>query len=231
MQKDDLKEMKEKLTAKCCQLCTEVKKDPKQLIVGTIILVVALLLLLLAFKGSDKPQEKVLIKPVVKQDISTKQPEKKQVAELPKTKAATVEKSVNAAEEAMKIKAKNAIVTFTAKADKDFDYQVFYTVEREVWFDPSHVVTHKAKKGTHKYSINLPVKEIFRIRLDFGEAPGVVTIKDIFVAGSQFADLNDFTAYDFNQIDSHKVNKDNSLTIKATGNDPFMAYHRALLAE
>lgn len=237
MQKDDLKNLKEKLTAKCCRLCTEAKKDPKQLIVGAIILVVALLLLLLAFKGSDKPQEKVLIKPAVEQtedvkapavqqDIETTQQKKQPEAEVPALKG-----NEKAAKEAMKIKAKNAVVTFTAKADKDFDYQVFYTVEREVWFDPSHVVTRKAEKGTHKYSIVLPVKEIFRFRLDFGEAPNEVTIKDIYVTGSQFADLNDFTKYDFNQIDSHKINKDNSITIKASGNDPFMAYQKALLAE
>lgn len=238
MQKDDIKNQKEKLTAKCCQLCTEVKKDPKQLIVGAIILVVALLLLFFAFKESDKPQEKVVPQPVVEQKAEVKEPVVEPTVpavqpkeEEPEDLITESQEELKPVKEVIKIEPKNAVLTFTAKAAQDFDYQVFYTVEREVWFDPTHVVTHKAKAGTHKYSIVLPVKEIFRLRLDYGEAPGKVTIKDIYLTGSQTADLNDFTLYDFNQIDSYKVNKDNSLTINASGNDPFMIYQKALLAE
>lgn len=240
MQKDESNKLKEKLTEKCRELCNEAKKDPKQLVVGAVILLVAVLLLVLAFNSKDEPQEEVAPTPVIeieqkgelKELVAKEEPQKEEnTAELSDEEDQISLKDLKPAKDVIEIEPKNVVLTFIAKADNDIDYQVFYTVEREVWFDPSHVVTYKAQKGMHRYSIVLPVKEIFRIRLDFGEAPGKVTIKDIYLTGSQKADLNDFTLYNFNQIDSHKINKDNSLTIKATGNDPFMAYERALLAE
>lgn len=133
--------------------------------------------------------------------------------------------------EVIKIEPQNVVLTFTATAEKDFTYQVFYTVVREVWFDASHVIDYEGKAGTQKYSIVLPEKSIYRIRLDFGSEPGTVTIKDIYVTGSQVADLNDFSKYELNQLDKSTVNKDGSLTFVSHQADPYIAYREALQEE
>ena len=73
------------------------------------------------------------------------------------------------------------VLTFTATSEKDFNYEVFYTVEREVWFDAGHMVEYPGKAGTHRDCIGIPSDEVYRIRLDIASNPGSVSVKDIIL--------------------------------------------------
>ena len=140
-------------------------------------------------------------------------------------------KPEEASKEVIEVEPENAVLMFTATAEKDFNYEVYYTVEREVWYDAEHVVAEEGKTGTHNYSIVLPEKAVYRIRLDFGSAPGTVTVKNVRLDGSQKADLNDFNNYEFAQIDKYQKNEDGSLTITSEQGDPYMAFRTELLSE
>ena len=94
-----------------------------------------------------------------------------------------------------------------------------------------HVVAEEGKTGTHNYSIVLPEKAVYRIRLDFGSAPGTVTIKNIRLEGSQKADLNDIANCEINQIDKLTENEDGSITVTSAQEDPYIAYRTPLLPE
>lgn len=248
MKKEEIAELAKKTAAqaaalcktvpqKCSCLCQEAKKNPKQMVVAAVILVVAILLLSLAMCERKAPKkdvapQKPVVETVVKEEPAAPQkPEAEAPAEVPAAVIEDKEATEPEVAEVVEVKPTNAVLTFTATAEKDFNYQVFYTVEREVWFDGSHVIDYQGRAGTHNYSIVLPEKEVFRIRLDFDEEPGTVTIKDIYLTGSQEADLNDFSAYELNQMEKTVVNKDGSFTFISNDRDPYMAYRPALLPE
>jgi hypothetical protein len=87
---------------------------------------------------------------------------------------------------------------------------------------------YQGKAGEEKYSIVLPTDKIYLIRFDFGENPEEVTIKNIYLTGSQKADLNDFTYCDFNELENIRKNEDGSLTFTSTTSDPYLAYRKQL---
>ena len=83
---------------------------------------------------------------------------------------------------------------------------------------------YAATSGLRNYSIVLPVGHITRFRLDYGENPGDVMIKDIRLNGSQTADLNDFSQYDTNQMENVTINEDGGLSFTSNQADPYMIY-------
>jgi hypothetical protein len=236
----------------------EEKNNTKQWVVAAIILVVVVLLFMLAFSGKKEPAPTVTAPetkaeataPAAEQDKPSavekaaeqrKQPEEKQ---KPAKESQAVSEEASGAvaakagsetpkpqKKAIKVEPQNVVLTFTATSEKDFNYEVFYTVEREVWFDAGHMVEYPGKAGTHRYSIVIPSDEVYRIRLDFASNPGTVTVKDIYLMGAQRADLNQFGEYELNQIDKAVVNEDGSFTIISAQDDPYMAYRSPLLPE
>lgn len=224
----------------------EEKNNMKQWVVAAIILVVAVLLFMLAFSGKKETAPTVTA-PETKAEATApaaeqrKQPEEKQ---MPAKESQAVSEEASDAvvaaagsetpkpqKKAIKVEPQNVVLTFTATSEKDFNYEVFYTVEREVWFDAGHMVEYPGKSGTHRYSIVIPSDEVYRIRLDFASNPGTVTVKDIYLMGAQRADLNQFGEYELNQIDKAVVNEDGSFTIISAQDDPYMAYRSPLLPE
>ena len=233
-----------------------MKVTKKQKIVAGTIALVALILLVSVFgsKKEEKPVPSSAVK--VEEKMQTKeeaqaekpreqQPEVKE-SEEPETvqtskEAETQEKVAEenvienkmpiATKEVIKVEPKNSVLTFETTTDKALTYQVFYTVEREVWYDAEHVVEHKGKAGTNKYSIVIPSEKVFRIRIDFDSNPGKVMIKNIYLDGTQKADLNNFGGYAYNQINSKTQNRDGSLTITSEEDDPYMEYLTPLLPE
>ena len=193
----------------------EAKQNPKQAVVALVILLFALILMIMSL-GKE---EESISEPSSKEIVAAEQ-----VVAKPAVKEIPVKQPI-------KIEPQNAVVTFTATAEKEFTYAIYYTVEREVWFEEKYKVEYPGKIGKHKYSIVLPEKEVFRVRIDFGSNPGEVTIKDIFVTGSQKADLNNFADYELHQFEKTTQNKDGSFTIKSTQEDPYMAFLDALLPE
>ncbi len=198
----------------------EKKTNKKQYIVAAIIALVAVIMLI---SVASEKKEKVIEKaPIV---------EKQQIQDT--GKLSKTEDKVQSKEEKkiIKIEPENAVLTFEATADKAFDYQIFYTVEREIWFDASHVVDVAGKEGMHKYNVVIPSDKVYRVRIDFGSEPGMVTIRNIYMNGVQQADLNDFDKYSYNKIDKKNKNNDGSLTIISSQEDPFIEYKEALLPE
>lgn len=234
----------------------EIQITKKQKIVAGIIALVALILLVSVFGGKKedektapsvavKVEEKMPIKEEAEvQKTPEQQPEVKEAVEAvePATEETEVEEKVveeevaeskipEATKEVIKVEPKNSVLTFETTTEKALNYQVFYTVEREVWYDAEHVIDHQGEAGTHKYSIVIPSDKVFRIRIDFDANPGKVTIKNIYLDGTQKADLNNFDGYAYNQIDAKDKNKDGSLTITSQQDDPYMEYLTPLLPE
>lgn len=234
-----------------------IKNNAKQWIVAGIILVAAILMLMLGFSEKKAPAPAVeKAKPEAALPVKAPEPAAEAEPAVPaepsaETAPAAEEKAAAPAEavadetvapikeakpeeaskEVIEVEPENAVLMFTATAEKDFTYEVYYTVEREVWFDADHVVAAEGKAGTENYGIVLPEKAVYRIRLDFGSYPGTVTVKNVRLDGSQKADLNDFNNYEFAQIDKYQKNEDGSLTITSEQEDPYMAFRTELLSE
>lgn len=223
-----------------------IKSNTKQWVVAGVILVTAILMLMLGFSGKETKAPEKTTPPQVEQPVAKPEPvaaepvaPKVEEAEPKIEEAPAVaepapkaeEKPAEPEKEVIKVEPKNAVLMFTATAEKDFNYEVYYTVEREVWYDAEHVVAEEGKTGTHNYSIVLPEKAVYRIRLDFGSAPGTVTIKNIRLEGSQKADLNDIANCEINQIDKLTENEDGSITVTSAQEDPYIAYRTPLLPE
>jgi hypothetical protein len=184
------------------------KKNPKQVIVGAVIFLVAIVLIL-ASLPSEKKQEITQVKvPTQKVEI------KKEVLPIidKETKVKAVEQ-------------KYVYFNFTAQADKDFNYQVFYTVKDEIWYDPKHVVSVTGKAGEQTYKVAIPADKIYRVRLDFDVENEEVTVSNIYLTGEQEADLNNFKDYLFNDIAKKTINKDGSLTVITKEQDPHIGYY------
>ena len=226
----------------------EIKITKKQKIVAGIIVAVAVILLISVFSGEKTeptkptsapikveeklPEEAVkVVEPKTAEKVEEK-PQAVEPAKVEEPQKAVEEKELpKVTKEIIEVEPKNSVLTFEATSEKPLNYQVFYTVKREVWYDASHVVEHAGEAGTHKYSIVIPSDKVYRVRIDFDSNPGKVTIKNIYLDGTQKADLNNFDGYAYNQIDTKTKNKDGSLTLTSGEDDPYMEYLTPLLPE
>ena len=194
----------------------EIKKNPKQGIVAGVILLFAILLIVFSFSGS-------------KDEAST-------VLETTKTSKVVSEvKAVKNANIVSKLKNQTqpttAVLKFTAETEKPLVFEVFYTVKREVWFDAQHVVSYQGSAGLNEYEIELPFKEVFKVRLDFGSNPGTVVLSNMSMIGTQNADLSDTSNYDFRNIEEYEIGPNGDVVFTSHEKDPFIIYKKALLPE
>ena len=214
------------IKAKYLILNEELKRHPKiAKIIGSLLIL--FLVMLLSLTDNSKKQEAPVLN--VEVAVPTKTPEVIEDMEDIIEEEISDEDIIidNTKDEEKENKDTDKVVlNFTAKTIKPISFDVYYTNKREVWFDAQHYVTHHGQSGIHTYSIVLPEEVIYRIRLDFGTNPGKVTIKNIYLSGGMQYDLNDFSIYEFKQLENIKHNKDGSLTFTSTGNDPYMAYRR-----
>ena len=116
----------------------------------------------------------------------------------------------------------NIRVTFHADNDKDINYQLFYMDENSKWFNEPQSVKQIVEAGSSSVKIVLPTENVTRVRLDFGQIPNKVTIKNFKISGNKTIEFTDFDKYNYNQINSHTTNKDGSLTIISDKKDPYM---------
>ncbi len=214
------------IKAKYLILNEEFKRHPKiAKIIGSLLIL--FLVMLLSLTDNSKKQESPVLN--VEVTVPTKTPEVIEDMEDIIEEEISDEDIIidNTKDEEKENKDTDKVVlNFTAKTIKPISFDVYYTNKREVWFDAQHYVTHQGQSGIHTYSIVLPEEVIYRIRLDFGTNPGKVTIKNIYLSGGMQYDLNDFSIYEFKQLENIKRNKDGSLTFTSTGDDPYMAYRR-----
>lgn len=213
--------METKRNSKVQTAATNASISIKQVIVSVIILSFAVCLLIYAFSAifltKDNTKEKIV-----------------QVPEVVQVPEKSIEEPVQKPEENKEVETPEKVVepeipqvttlNFTATTDTDFEYEIFYTDKQYVWFTPDKSFTHKAVKGKNTYSIELPETKVYRIRLDFGSNPVNITIKDIHLSGEQNVDLNNFDAYEYNDIQNKTINEDGSITLSSEGRDPYMAY-------
>ena len=190
----------------------EVKKtDKKQIIVGLIILVVALLLLFFSFyKGAEKPLFTAKSDKPVVEEIDKNQPKPAKMVEQ---------------------KAENVVFVFTAITPNPLHYKLYYTTSNDMPLDEEHTVSFEGKAGKNTYSINIPAEKISRFRLSFGEDVGKMTLRDIYLTGSQTEDLNNLYHYWFYQIIDVDNQGDGSFSFEIIDYNASMEYRLPLLKE
>lgn len=176
------------------------KKNPKQVVVGIVILLVAIILILASVPSKKK-------------------------TEITQLKTPTQQFDVKKADDEIAEKEYEIYFNFTAVANNDFNYQIFYTVKDEIWYDPEHVVSFVGSAGENTYKIKIPAQKVYRIRLDFDAINEEVTVSNMYLSGDQEADLNNFKDYLFNDIAKKTINKDGSLTVLTKKQDPHIGYY------
>lgn len=186
--------------------------SPKQVVVSIIILLFAIGLLVYAFSEIFNKKE------ITKEELTQQVIEVKDIVAEPVSEEAIVK------EEVVEIENHKTTLNFNATTDSEFEYEIFYTTQQNVWFTPEKAFTYKANKGSQAYSITLPETKVYRIRLDFGSNPIKITLKDIHLSGEQNVELNDFDKYEYNDIQTKTINEDGSITIISEGRDPYIAY-------
>lgn len=210
------KAAKTKEPAKADEAKTEPQKvDKKQLIVGLIILVVALLLLFISFHKETVNETNVSNKQIKETPVVA---EKKEVVDKTKIVPAKI----------VEQKVENVVFVFTATTDTALKYKLYYTTEDGVDFDEDHVVPLEGKVGQNTYSISIPVEKIARFRLNFGTDIGKVTMGDIYLTGTQTVDLNDLFQYRFFQIVDVDNHGDGSFSFEMVDYHAYMEYRPAL---
>lgn len=119
---------------------------------------------------------------------------------------------------------KNVFVYLEATSTKAVDYEVYYTVAPETWYNEDNVMRIKGKSGMHGYVFSLPVDRIYNLRIDFGENPESILVSNIRLFGTQSMYLSDFSKYQYNQFDQRSITSNGQLFFVSHGDDPFMAY-------
>lgn len=186
-----------------------VKNNKKQVIVGCVIFIIAILLLIASVpskKKQDITQAKVPTQVVHHEKVTL--PEAKVIEETEKLSPDS-----------------NLFFNFTATAKNAFNYQIFYTIKDEVWYSPKYVISFSGQAGENTYKIKIPAEKVYRIRLDFDAANEEITISNVYLSGDQEADLNNFKDYLFNDIAEKTINKDGSLTVITKEQDPHIGYY------
>ena len=116
----------------------------------------------------------------------------------------------------------NIRVTFHADSEKDIQYQVFYTDDYSGNFNGPQSIKQVVPAGSNCVKIVVPTEKIGRFRLDTGEFPGNLTLKNIKVSGDETIEFTNFDNYKYVNIKEHTVNEDGSLTVVSGHNDPYI---------
>ncbi len=236
--------MCKKIDEKIKELVKKALQNKKQFGGAVAVLLLAVILLVTILPTSKKTATVEL--PIVSTENSTEPEESSTIAEevveeavenekqpveefSDEKKSEEVTEEVISTEDVISIEPKNVVLTFDAQLTKDIEFQIYYTENPDAWYDDGHSVMYQGKAGEEKYSIVLPTDKIYLIRIDFGENPEDVTIKDIYLTGSQKADLNDFTNCEFHEMENIKKNEDGSLSFSSTTDDPYLAYEQQLI--
>ena len=115
-------------------------------------------------------------------------------------------------------------IQFDYESDKDLYYQVFYRGSYEEPFIPRYSVTKLIGKGCGSAEILIyPDEKIRKFRLDVGNVPGVLKIKNLAIVGDRGKVLMDFQNFHAVNITRYAP-ADNSVSIESKHGDPFIVY-------
>jgi ABC-type polysaccharide/polyol phosphate export permease len=115
------------------------------------------------------------------------------------------------------------------KIDHDDVIQIFYATDERQSFDElnSVKVNIKASENYQIIKFDLPVKDLKQVRIDTGNSPGRIEIKDItlkyFSKDYTWDPKSIITNFQPSPDVGNLVVKDDALTLKLTGNDSFLA--------
>lgn len=197
------------------------KIDKKQLIVGGIILLVAILILLFSFKDMKSGSTKA-----ADSSSNATAPIANMIANTIAQDAAQV-----VAENTPQVDAsqfKTVIVMIDTTTEKDVEYTIQYTTDEKEDFNDDQSVKFIAKQGRNQYNIALPVRSIARFQMKFNADMGRLILDGISLAGSQVADMNDFTQYEMFSLNRIYLTEEGELSFEPNSANAFIRYRPKL---
>jgi len=124
------------------------------------------------------------------------------------------------------VNGRSVVVKFTSLAEKNIQYQVFYTDTDAQRFNERQSVRQNVKAGYQKVIFVLPIDKIVKFRLDIGVSPEKVIISELKIKGERKI-LPDYNGFYQHQIDKYMV-KDGRIHIESMQRDPFLIYKKSL---
>ena len=123
----------------------------------------------------------------------------------------------------------NMVLSFKIATNKAFEAQVFFQNTQNSKFSEHHSVKQNVRAGTQNVSIKIPAKHIYKIRLDFGNKPGAITVDNIIIHAKTSVVL-DPTQFQPRNIESYSVTN-NQIIINSNSHDPYIIYKPTLNIE
>ena len=115
-------------------------------------------------------------------------------------------------------------ISFHSISNVPIDYQIFFTTQENEEFNEINSVHKLIKRGRNNVLIGLPYEKIYKLRLDFGQFPGKVTISNLkFTSNHGVHEFKDYTQFKLINIDSHDFDY-NKLTIISDNQDPQLLF-------
>lgn len=118
------------------------------------------------------------------------------------------------------------VIKFASLAEKDIQYQIFYTESDSQNFNEHQSVSQNVKSGYQKVKFVLPIDKIVKFRLDIGRQPEKIIISGLKINGRHKI-LPDYNEFHQNQIDKLII-KGRRLHIESMHDDPFLIYKKPL---
>ena len=120
-------------------------------------------------------------------------------------------------------------LSFTYQAEKENACQIYYA-EQSRPFSAEQSFRVDCKKGKGHVTLLLPARQTQRLRIDFGTAPGKVSIRDIRLKGKETSHLlqdGDFTP---KNIKTYRE-ADSQIDFTSTHKDPQLIYNKLITAK
>ncbi len=118
-------------------------------------------------------------------------------------------------------------VCFNAKVDRPVEFQIYYLGSNDKVFDIKNslrvLLTPKGDTGFQCVVLKIPKRSLHKFRLDFGNCPGEVQVKDFYLTGTTKLPISDFTQFEFTNIDSKSLSQ-NKLTLQSLHDNPYIVY-------
>ena len=123
----------------------------------------------------------------------------------------------------------NTVLSFKITTTNAFEAQVFFQDTQNSKFSESQSVKQHIRVGTHNVSIKIPAKHIYKIRLDFGNNPGAITVDNIVIRAKASLILEP-AQFQPRNIESYSVTN-NQIIINSNSHDPYIIYKPTLNIE
>lgn len=103
--------------------------------------------------------------------------------------------------------------------------QFYYTTGADQQFNNEQVVNTGEITDEKHLEIPLEIESLNKLKIGFGKAPGVVTLKNITIAGDKAVRIKDFNNADKNDIDEFYWNGD-TVYVNSSKENPFISFQK-----